>query len=291
MSIFEDAYDVADDAVSTVVDTAGDAVRAVPGGAELLRAAGHFANTGVGLAVLRAMSTMFYASVAWPLGPQLASVMFAVPGLARGDDFTHAWLTEVKWRAEETAKVLGPGIVDAFGKQLTDALRKLAEEYGGEDLLELGVSELAARFHIREDVAAFALAIWNHVKLPSRDEFDPATGRQLGVWSSSSTPASPCALLAERRRRFGVHDPRPDLVTKLVAACSASPDQIALAQSEYRALYGAREWEALGLGDRERAALTRATAPASSSSSGAVGTVALVVALGVAVVAWRRGLV
>lgn len=291
MSFFEDAIDVADDAVSTVWNGAGDAVRLVPGGDELLEAAGDFGRTGAGLVVLRAMSTMFYASVAWPLGPQLASVAFAVPGLVRGDDFTHAWLTEVKWRTEEAAKLLGPGIVEAFGAQLAGTLRKLAEEFGAVDFIDMTTKELIERFHVREDVAAFALAIWNHVQLPSRDEFDPVTGRQLGAWSPGKQ-LSPCDAYAARVRAFPLGDPRPAILNQMRAACEGTPEQRARAQEEYRALYGAREWEALGYGARERALLAPSTAAAEPGGrSSTAGVLALVVVGAAALFAWKRGLV
>lgn len=291
-NIFEDAWGLVSGAASDVWEGAGDAVRALPGGDALLDASRDFASTSIGITVLRAFSTTLYYSIAWPLGPQLASVAFAVPGLFRGDDFFQSWLSETKHRAETTAEILGPGIVDTFSAQLSDTLQKLANEYGVEELVDMGVTELANRFGIREDVAATALSLWNKVRLPSiKGEFDPVTGRQLGAWQAAPKMLrlSPCDAYADRRRRFGAKDPHPDLANQLRAACEASPEARALAAREYQLLYGAREWEALGYADRERAALARAgvstTAagePASRPRTSTAGDVALVALVGAA---------
>lgn len=292
-SIFEDAWDAVTETVSDAWDGVGDAVRALPGGAQLLEAARDFANTSTGLTVLRAFSTMLYGSIAWTLGPQLASVAFAVPGLFRGDRFEQAWLTEVKWRAEETAKIAGPGIVDAWGAQLSGALQKLAAQYDVGDLVSMAAPELAKRFNVREDVAAFALAIWNRVQLPSRNEFDPVSGRQLGAWQAAPSTMTPCEAYADRRRRFGTNDPRPDIASQLRAACESSPESRAAAAREYQVLYGAKEYDALGLASRERAALTRASGgddPAAGffgvEQALTAGTVVLAGLAGVSLVVW-----
>ena len=173
----EDLWEGAKDVATSVVDRATDALGHVPGARELAEAAKDFANTPTGIAVLRAMSTTFYGTLAWPLGPQLASVAFALPGLFRGEPFEQAWFDEVKWRAEKTAEVLAPSAMDLFNAQLTDTLRKLGEDVGVGNLLNEGARELAARLNIREDVAAFARALWNRLELPRREDYDPASGR------------------------------------------------------------------------------------------------------------------
>lgn len=249
----EDAWDATG---AHVVDAGESAIRAIPGGDELIEVTGDFANSAVGTAVLRAIATMYFGTIAWTIGPQLASVTFALPGIMKGDRFDEAWLTEFKYRVEKTAEILGPGIIDAFGSQLTDTLKRMFDEYGIGELVEEGVQELAKRYNIREDVAAFAMALWNRVQLPPRDAFDPITGRMLRSWEAS--PAAVAAKAAQSSR-------------------------------EYRALYGAREHELL-YGDRERAALAVAYAPAEEKTS-STGTVALAVvavaAIGIAL-AWRK---
>ena len=259
--VSDTAEDVWDATGARVVDAGESVVRAIPGGNELIELTGDFANTAVGTVVLRAIATMYFGGIAWAVGPQLASVVWALPGIMKGDRFDEAWLTEFKYRVEKTAEILGPGIIDAFGSQLTDTLKKMFDEYGIGELVEEGVQEFAKRYNIREDVAAFALSLWNRIDLPPRDAFDPVTGRQIRQWQASA------------------------------AATKAKEQQNA---REYRALYGAREYEAL-YGARERAALdayasagVNASAPAEDSKTGyiALGVVA-VAAIGVAL-AWRK---
>lgn len=263
-----DAWDFATDKVedvwdatgARVVDAADSAIRSLPGGNELIEAAGDFARSPAGMITLRAFSTMLFGSVAWAIGPQLAAVTFAVPGIMRGERFDEAWLTEFKWRVEKTAEILGPGIVDAFGTQLSDTLRKMMEQFGVGALVEMGVQEFAKRYDIREDVAAFAMALWNRVQLPPRDAFDPTTGRQLKPWAASAAATAQASALDASRHRalFGAR--------------------------EHRVVYGARE-HALFYADRERAVM-RSSAPSSATSS-SLGTAAIV-AVGVgALVAWR----
>ena len=194
----EDAWDF----VSDRVDDLGAGVRALPGGSELLDAAQDFAKTPTGLVVMRAFSSMLYGSVAWAIGPQLAAVTFAVPGLFRGERFEEAWLTEFKWRVEKTAETLGPGVIDIFGAQLKDTLLRLADEVGAGALVDMGVQELAARFNIREDVAAFALSIWNRVQPPPRDAFDPVTGKRRGTLGKRSTSGTSTMTPCEAYRHY-----------------------------------------------------------------------------------------
>lgn len=203
-SIFSDAWDAVEDVASSVVDRVGDAIKAVPGGKQLLAAAdaagelaGDFARTPVGLVVFRAISGVLYASTATMLGPilgpQLASVAFAVPGLARGDNFTEAWLTEVKYRAEETANILGGDVGDVVAEQLGSLLGKLAEQLQVGDMITESASELARRFGVREDVAALAKSIWDAIDTPEElrrmlAKYDPATGRpRPGVSTSAAS--------------------------------------------------------------------------------------------------------
>lgn len=263
IGFLDDAWDFATDTVEDVwdatgaraVDAADSAIRALPGGSALIEAAGDAARSPLGMVVLRAMTTMLYGSAAWAIGPQLAAVTFAIPGLMRGERFDEAWLGEFKWRVEKTAETLGPGVIDAFGAQLTTTLRKMLDDFGVGSLVEMGVQEFAKRYDIREDVAAFAMALWNRVQLPPRDAFDPATGRQLRAWAASATVAAQSREQASR---------------------------------EYSALFGGREHELL-YGARERA-VVRSSAPATTTSSSPLGTVAIaVVGLG-ALFAWRRGL-
>lgn len=172
----EDVWDAATSVVEDVFSTVGD----FPGVKQLSEAGGDFARTSVGKVVLRALSSSLYGSFAWSLGPQLASVFWATPGLVRGEPFEKAWFDELKYRTEKTAEILGPGIVDVFGKQLADTLKKLGSDLGVGNLINDSVNQLAKRYNIREDVAAFVKSLWNKLELPDMSRFDPATGRALG---------------------------------------------------------------------------------------------------------------
>jgi hypothetical protein len=134
-----------------------------------------FARTPYGLAVLRAMSTTIYGPMAWTIGPQVASLFFALPGLARGDDFLEAWLTEVQWRAEETAEVLAPGAAQQITPEIQSAATKLAQVLP-EDLRAMALSELAARLKVDEWTAEMARSLALMLPVPRRELFDPITG-------------------------------------------------------------------------------------------------------------------
>lgn len=170
-----DIWDAAEDVVKKALAVVED----VPGLNELREAAKDFANTAVGKTVLRAMATSFYGGLAWTLGPQLASVTFALPGLFRGEPFEKAWFDEVKWRTEKTAEILGADVGALIGRQISETLLKLGKDVGVGRLIDDGVQELARRYNIREDVAAMVKSLWNKIDLPRSARFDPVTGRAL----------------------------------------------------------------------------------------------------------------
>lgn len=182
----EDIVDTVADAVDTVTDTAGDIISVIPGGDPLLGVMHDlvtgplrdFANTGVGAVVLKAIASSFTGATAWTIGPQLASIFWATPGMLRGDSFEEAWISEFKDRVEQTAEIVG--VPDEIAGQFGELLKLLPDYFQPGSLIEMSAKELAARFHVREDVAEFAKSFWNHVELPRwRDRFDPATGREL----------------------------------------------------------------------------------------------------------------
>lgn len=65
-----------------------------------------FFNTEVGKVIARAFTTMAYYQLAPILGPQLASAVYATPGVLRGEKFDQAWVTEFLWRVTTTAGIL-----------------------------------------------------------------------------------------------------------------------------------------------------------------------------------------
>lgn len=137
-----------------------------------------FAKTSYGKLVLRAITTQWYGPIAWTIGPQLAAVVFAFPGLMRGESFEDAWLLEFKWRAEKTAETLGPGVLEVFGAQLKEAMTALGDEFEVGELANRTAEELAARLNIREDVAQFAIDLWNRTGPTPRDAFNVTTGKR-----------------------------------------------------------------------------------------------------------------
>jgi hypothetical protein len=189
VSIFEDAWNTITKAAGGVVDVAGDVFDAIPGSGPLkdlvngpLR---DFAKTPTGMTILRSIATAMYGPLAnslvyWgvPFGAQLATIAWSTPGLLRGERFDEAWMLEFRWRAEKTAEIVGPGILDTFGAQLQDALDQLASQFGVGDLVNFTAEQLAKHLGIRVDVAEYAIALWNRVTPPPRDMFDPRTGRR-----------------------------------------------------------------------------------------------------------------
>jgi hypothetical protein len=129
----EDLWDAITDVVTSVADTSVDVLKSVPGGAELAGAVDDFmtgpmrdfAKTPAGMLIWRAAAGALYGPLAWQIGPQVASFMFALPGLARGQDFADAWFDEVRYRAETTAEILAPGLGTVALSPLQQAIAKL----------------------------------------------------------------------------------------------------------------------------------------------------------------------
>lgn len=174
----EDVWDWATGAAGDVLDTFGEVASVIPFAPELGGALKDlingplrdFANTPLGLVVFRAMATTIYGPLAWTIGPQVATLAFAVPGLARGDDFWEAWITELRWRAEETARTLAPSAAEA----ITPAIRKAAEElvkWVPEQVQALALSELAKRLKVDEWTAAMAGALLGWLPIPKASDF------------------------------------------------------------------------------------------------------------------------
>ncbi len=95
-------------------------------------ALGQFSDSGFGQFILQAASTGVFTALAGPFGPQLASVAFALPGMAKGDDFAKAYVTDVFRRVSLTAKILSGGQFSALGddavKHVTEQLSQYADK-------------------------------------------------------------------------------------------------------------------------------------------------------------------
>lgn len=151
MSIFDTAADAASSVADVVKDTASSAVDAAVDVAkkalepiglqglpdDVTRFIGSlvtgplkdFANTDVGRAVLRAFATSQYYYLAPILGPQLAAIAFAFPGLAQGKEPVKAWVDEFVYRVRTTGAMISSGqtsqpptLQAAYNKQKSDAM-------------------------------------------------------------------------------------------------------------------------------------------------------------------------
>jgi hypothetical protein len=147
--------------------------------------------------ILGAISMVFFGPIAYALGgtawfgPQIASFVWAFPGLIRGEDFKTAWLKEVVKRILELAATIG---VDAAKEALKDLLKSLEpaiNEFLGEvqkrfpdvntdDALKvllkiLTPEELARKFGLRPDLAALILGYAKGV-VPDLSQYDLASG-------------------------------------------------------------------------------------------------------------------
>lgn len=154
----EDIWDAATGAVESVAESALDVLHVIPGAEDLTGALSdvlkgplrEFANNPFGLIILRAMATTIGGPLAWQIGPQLASFTWALPGVARGQDFWEAWFTEVKWRTEKTAEIVAPGMAEQAIKPLLDLGPKLTAMFP-EGLDALPIAEIASRFGVSEN--------------------------------------------------------------------------------------------------------------------------------------------
>lgn len=136
MSWFGDAISDVGDAVNTVAGVASDAAGDVLSIAEVIPGVSNavtffgselqdFANTTVGTIALRAFASFVYPGLATVLGPQLAAVAFAIPGVAKGDNFSKAWLAEFLYRLEKTADIVGADAAGELVAQFQPAMDQL----------------------------------------------------------------------------------------------------------------------------------------------------------------------
>ena len=224
---FDDAWDTVTAPVrwaGDALESSGEWIRQLPGFEQASDAIIDFAKTPVGLAVFRAMSTSLYGPLAFAIGPQLAAVSFAIPGLIKGDDFDKAWLTEVSWRSEEAAKILAPGIADQYAPELADALEKVVAN--NPDIKE-GLASIAKRLDItREDVTYLAMQkLYGVIDLISPPPaFDPETGQQK-TWVRSLFTQPPKNQMVELKPTVFDRPPKNQMVTlsKAVDPFSKAP--------------------------------------------------------------------
>ena len=151
----------------------GDAVHLIPGvdwAGEQLK---DFANSTGGKILLVAFTTAAYyatsdvLAVYTAMAPQIASLTFAIPGLAKGDSFAQAWVTEWAERVKKTIQMIGGEAGEVVGKKMLEevgpAVTKLMEDPAFKPLVEQftkgseTLTSIAKKLNIREDVAQAAL--------------------------------------------------------------------------------------------------------------------------------------
>lgn len=167
-------------AISGVVDAAGDVVNAaagvvgsIPGVSAAVQFFGSelqdFANTTIGQIALDMLASYVFPEVAMVVGPQLASVVFAGPGLAKGEGFVQAWLTDFMKRLEQLADIEGADVAGAIAGQLEPALAQLEQlaQQAGIDPTQYAtqlesytsdqVHKLAQQLGVRDDMLQSAI--------------------------------------------------------------------------------------------------------------------------------------
>jgi hypothetical protein len=140
---------------------------------------GDFAKTPLGFWTLQVITNNLYgplASQTGTYGPQIASVVWAVPGLAKGDSFSEAYVTEWVNRAVGVAQFFaGKGVGDVvaqLGGQVTGLLAnpdfkqlfdQFKAQFPGQVTRQLLVQahltpeEISKKFNVRPDAAATAI--------------------------------------------------------------------------------------------------------------------------------------
>ena len=197
-SILTDAYA----GISDAVDSAVALVNEIPGMAWATGLISDFAKTDLGKAFFRFVSP-FAMPILWTIpfvGPVVASVAYALPGLARGEPLLTAYAAELRAMAAQVGQDIfrsefadavdeAEGIARQFGKLAGEfpldklkALSSFAENLGlpvSADLDQV-TTALAHKLGGREDVAR--VAIDQVLGLPPLDDaalslaYDPATG-------------------------------------------------------------------------------------------------------------------
>ncbi len=138
-----------------------------------------FANTTVGEVFLRALASSLTGGLSNIVGPQLATMAFAVPGLLKGDDFEKAWVDEFNKRLQ----MLGSSGIDIgpIAQQVPQGVHTLAQHFPVNQVADWSFRGLANNANITDEAGAWALSFWNHNSLPDPSQFDPHTGAFLGL--------------------------------------------------------------------------------------------------------------
>lgn len=197
------------DAIADGANALVDAAHTIPGVDFLGEQLKDFAGTPVGKLLLTAAAGSLTSGLAHFVGPQLASIAFALPGVLRAEPFDKAWLSEFVSRVKKTAEILGGGAGEAAGKAFSSgvqpALDKIMNDPATKDLIAKGadIQKIADAAGVRADSMQAAIDLVKRagssfatkgvpsldvngvptLPIPQKDGilFDPATGRAIGV--------------------------------------------------------------------------------------------------------------
>lgn len=221
-SIFDDALDV----VTSVFDRVPGSEwikGAVSSGATWL---GDFAKTPLGFFTLQVISNNLYGPIAntslgavsgmQTIGPQIASVVWALPGMIAGEPFTEAYIKELIDRVVGLLEWFAGKQAGAYvDQQFSEPLKRLSNDPNFKDLisqvktqlpkiatrkaleqLHLTPDDIAARFKVRPDVAALALNAFFHehvysVGNPNQSEFDANGNMRNAFVETPEVPLTP----------------------------------------------------------------------------------------------------
>ena len=208
---FQDFIEAAVSPIGDALDGIKGVLEDLPGGQLVLDAVNQgatwvkaIANSKLGQVFLIGLSRLAYGPLAMQMGgvgwfgPQLASAVWALPGVLRGQPFVDAWIYEVAWRTEEIAKHYGAEAAKEAMGVLPDGFAwlnyKAHEQFPNLPLdqalksLVITPEQLSRALNIRPDVAALLLKyIKESMSLYVMQQFDLATGRRPGYGAAFDT--------------------------------------------------------------------------------------------------------
>lgn len=194
---FGNVFDDVDDTLSTIASPITDTWDAlkddVPGFQEVSDAVDavvtgpvrDFARTAIGRTILTAAASSLTGGLAPLLGPQLATVAFAMPGMAAGTDFARAWTLEFASRVQQTASILGTQYAGQIAAEAYAKLKAYSDKFDvapfAKEIAKYGdFKELARRAGVREDYAALFLAGYvGDMSIYTSRSFDARTGAEI----------------------------------------------------------------------------------------------------------------
>jgi hypothetical protein len=166
-----------------------------------------FANTAVGKFALMTIATAFQGPLAWQIGPQLASIVWAAPGMLAGQDFFTSYTQELANRLKQTANYFAGQSGDAIVKLVGDQMAVATEWLKNNPTFRESAEKLAEKLGIRVDAAQYAKDLVAGVIKKGADalgtiydpnaKFDPTTGRRVvaALGRGSKTMATRAAIV------------------------------------------------------------------------------------------------